>query len=82
MKYHIPKNEYPIEYLYVVLSRDNDGNEGIVSHISDRGGFPLVSGKEEYTKIFRELAKQMSKETGKKLYIMKYKKVEQLEIIE
>jgi len=81
-KYHIPENKIPFEYLYAVLSRDNNGNEGIVSAMSENGAFPMVFGDPMMLKLVKPLVMQLSKDTGRKLYVMKFKKEEQLEVID
>lgn len=78
---YIPKNEEIIEDLYVILSRDEDGKEGIVSVITDAGCLPLVFGSKKLIGIMKETAKRISKETQRPLYLMRYVKSEQLEII-
>lgn len=81
--YDIPKNEYPLTELYVVISRDQDGNEGIISAITPMmGATPMVFGKLKIMDKVRPLLEGVSKETGRKLYLMKYKVAEQLEIID
>lgn len=80
--YHIPKNEQPLADLYVVVSRDDDGNEGIVSMMTPMGGMPLVFGHKKLLEMVRDNLKQISKDTGKKLYVVKYKKKDVIEIID
>lgn len=81
-KYDITKNEQPMPHLYVVVSRDDDGNEGIVSAITPMGGMPLVFGYERNIEQVRDLLVQMSRDSGKKLYIVKYKEKEVIETID
>lgn len=82
IKYEIPKNKIPFDYLYAVLSRDEDGNEGIVSAMSENGAFPMVFGDPIMLKLIKPLIIQLSKDTGRKLYVMKFEKKEQLEVID
>lgn len=81
--YSIPKNEAPIDALYAVICRDADGNEGIIAALSPPfGSMPLVFSSEERVKSIRLIAKQISKETGRKLYIVKYSVKEVIETID
>ncbi len=79
--YHNPKNEQPMDELYVVLSRENDGSEGIVSMITPMGGMPLVFGHIRLLDKIRPTLNQMSKDTGKDMIIAKYRKMEVIEKI-
>lgn len=81
-KYHIPKNEQPLKDLYVVVSRDDDGNEGIVSAMTPMGGMPMVFGHKRLIEKVRPLLIQMSKDTGRKLHIVRYKQKEVIEIVD
>ena len=79
--YHSPKNEQPMDELYVVLSQDADGTEGIVSAITQMGSMPLVFGHARMLESIKEQLKSMSKDTGRTLIIAKYKKSEIIEKI-
>jgi hypothetical protein len=79
--YHSPKNEQPMDELYVVLSQDADGHEGIVSAYTQVGAMPMVFGHERMLEPIREQLRIMSKDTGRTLVIAKYKKTEILEKI-
>lgn len=80
--YDINKNQIPCDYLYAVLSRDEDGSEGIVASITPLGPTPMVFGDYKFIEKFKPMLIKTSKDTGRKLYIMKYKKDEQLEVID
>jgi hypothetical protein len=75
------KNEHPMEELYVVLSHDPDGNEGIVSAITPMGAMPMVFGHKRMLDAVRGQLDVMSKDTGRTLIIAKYKKCEVIEKI-
>lgn len=79
--YHNPGNEQKMDELYVVLSQDTNGNEGIVSAITEMGAMPMVFGHERLLAPLREQLKIMSKDTGKTLIIAKFKKSEIIETI-
>lgn len=80
--YDIPKNEQEMKVIFVVLSRDDDGTEGIVSAMTPMGSMPMVFGHERMLGNVREALKQMSKDTGRKLHIVKYAKTEEVETID
>jgi hypothetical protein len=80
--YHIPKNEQEMKVIFVVLSRDEDGTEGIVSAMTPMGSMPMVFGHEKMLIQVRDALKQMSKDTGRKLHIVKYMKTEEIETID
>jgi len=80
--YDIPKNEMPLKELYVVVSRDEEGNEGIVSAMTPMGGMPMVFGHKRLIEKIRPTLLQMSKDTGRKLYIVRYKQKEVMEVID
>lgn len=79
--YHIPKNEQPMDDLYVVLSKEKDGTEGIVSMMTPFGGMPLVFGHKRLLDTIRPTIIQMSKDTGRDMVVAKYHKMEILEKI-
>lgn len=79
--YHAPKNEVPMDELYVVLSQDNDGTEGIVSAFTPVGAMPMVFGHIRLLEPLKAQLVQMSKDTGKTIVIAKYKRSEILEKI-
>ncbi len=79
--YDIPKNEQVLDELYVVLSQDKDGTEGIVSAFTPMGAMPMVFGHHRMLGFAKKQAKVISKETGRTLVIAKYKKSEILETI-
>lgn len=72
-KIHNPPNEAPLQKIWVWVSVDDNGNEGIVATgIEDvrTGGiqhFPLVTGKASRVPEFDRLAEKISKEGGKKV---------------
>lgn len=78
MKYHIPGNEEIMDEIYVVISKDKEG-EGIVSMMLSDRAMPLVFGKKEMLEKVLPLIKKMADETGQVLQICKYKKTEVVE---
>lgn len=80
-EYHNPKNEQPMDELYVVLSHENDGTEGIVSMMTPAGGMPLVFGHKRLLDRVLPSVRQISKDTGKTIVIAKFIKTEIIEKI-
>lgn len=77
--YHIPENEQKMDEIYAIISSDDKG-EGIVSMMTPQGGgLPMVFGHKRMLDMIMPLVKKMSKETGKKLLLVKYIKHEVLE---
>ncbi len=76
--YHTPKNEQPMDEIYVVLSQDDTG-EGIISAMTDVGATPLVFGHARMIPLMKNVAKKMAKDTGKKVVIGKFKRIETIE---
>ena len=76
--YHIPENEQNLDNIYAVLSQDEKG-QGIVSIMTPQGGMPMVFGHERMLEKIKPIVKKMANETGKKILIVKYSKVEVLE---
>lgn len=82
MKIHKTKNKNPVEYLYVALSIDENGNEGICAqYIDEIGNLPFVFGYKETLDNYKSLIKDLSKQSGMKIRICKFKKIEILETI-
>ncbi len=76
--YHIPENEQPLDELYAVISTDNNG-EGIVSIMLPECAMPLVFGHKKNIESLRPIIEDISRKTGKKLLLVRYKKSEILE---
>lgn len=78
-QYFILKNTQKIENLYALLSEDKDGNNGIVSHKVRDQNFPMVGGYERMIPVFKEAAEKMVKDTGQKLILVKFSRIEIME---
>ncbi len=82
MQIHTPPNEMPLDELHAVLSRDENGNEGIVSWMSDMGAMPLVFGNPRMIEQLIPMLKQMSAQSKKPLYIVKYTNKQDVQTID
>lgn len=80
-KYHNPKNEQPMDELFVALSED-EGGEGIVSIMTPFGGMPFVFGHLRIMEQAKTYLKDISKDAKKKITIYKFKKIEVVEVFE
>jgi hypothetical protein len=78
--YHIPKNTQNAHEIHAVLSKD-DGGEGIMAAMSTQGMIPLVFIDEKMIQKLMPIIKKTAKETGRKLYVVKYTQREDIEII-
>lgn len=72
-----PENEQPITSLYAIVSRDKDGNEGIVSAPTIAGfNGPLVTSKgpdnSRILQFYEQIAKNLKHGTGKDLYVVEF----------
>lgn len=76
--YHIPENEQMMDEIYAVLSIDEKG-EGICSMMTPQGGMPMIFGHARMLDKIKPAIEHMAKETGKKLRLVKFKKIEILE---
>ena len=79
--YHVPKSEHPMDEIYVALSVDNDGSEGIVAMVKDNSFMPVVFGNKSSIEGCIPLLKDMAKQTGRNIKLYKFKKSEVLQEI-
>ena len=61
MELHNPGNVHPVNEIWIVLSTDEDGNEGICA-ISGEGGMvlPLVAGDKDRVETMCEAAEKLA----------------------
>lgn len=73
---HDPKNEHPIEKLYVWLSQDEDRNEGIIDVPTKGDGmYPLICSNlspESFLAEVKDIAKQISALAKKKIIMAEF----------
>lgn len=74
--YHIPENEQTMDEIYAVLSVDDNGNEGILSLMTEQGGMPMIFGHERMIELVKPIINKMVREAGRTLKLVKYKKIE------
>jgi hypothetical protein len=67
---HDPGNKAPIHTVYVILSVDKDGKEGICG----LGNFPMVCGYESNAKAMLEIAQKLSANSDKKVVMAKFRR--------
>lgn len=74
---HDPGNEARIERLYAFLSIDEQGFNGIVAAIlPGLGSTPLVTGKRSVAQSMIPLAQKVATETGKKVSLFVFGRLE------
>lgn len=74
-----PTNDKPITELWVCLSEDENGNNGIAAtFIANVGGLPMVTASEKVLAIFRKQVPHLEKLTGKRLKFYRFTRAEEL----
>lgn len=73
-EYIFPPNTKKADYIWAYLSENENGQHGIVaSLIPNLGSAPMVTMSEKVVGLMKEKAKQLQKETGKKIVLAKFK---------
>ena len=76
------RKQFEITAIWAYCGID-EGGEGLVGyHDQVHGWVPLVGADEDRVKQYNELAKQIAKETGKKIICKKFSNVEIVEVFE
>jgi len=76
MNIHNPPNLKPADYLYAILSVDENGNEGIFSMVVSGVAYPLVLMNEDLLdSVFNSRPPSLEQEFGKKLIKAKFKRI-------
>lgn len=76
---HDPGNSEPIERLYVFLSIDDEGKNGIVASIlPGLGSTPLVTGSRNAAGMLKPLAQDIANKTGKPVGLFAFRRETQL----
>lgn len=78
---HDPKNSKRLETLYAVVSRDDKGNEGIVSGVMGGVALPFVFSEMKHLEMIRASAQKILKHTDKSMHVLKFKFIEEVEEI-
>jgi hypothetical protein len=74
---HDPGNEAKIERVYVFLSIDANGNNGVVAEIlPGLGSTPLVTGSRKTARAMIPIAQKVADRTGKKVGLYVFARVE------
>lgn len=70
---HDPPNEAPIPELFVFLSLDADGNEGITASIlPNLGSTPLVTSKRRIAEQMKAIAAEIARMSGKPVRLVRF----------
>lgn len=75
------ENKDSIDEIYLVLQKDNSGNEVLCAKVTKSGFMPMVFLNEIVLLNCKEDIEQMAKDTGKSIRIYKFKKSEIIEEI-
>ena len=76
---HDPGNETRIDEVYVFMSIDEKGNNGIVAEILPyMGSTPLVTASRRLAEMMKPLAQQVADKTGKPVGLFAFKRSHQL----
>lgn len=82
---HDPKNHMKIDAVWVFISQDEDGNEGIVAtSVPIKNGtmmLPLVAADEARLQDLKKISKEIERKTKKKIKLIKFTTREDLENI-
>lgn len=72
---HDPGNEIDIQDLYAFLSVDEEGRQGICgTSLGSLGMTPLVTGKASLVQAMQDIARQISRETGKRVHLYRFRR--------
>lgn len=74
---HTPPNEKVIGYVYVGLSEDEQGRNGIVAAFTPGiGGAPMVTASEKVLDHFKAQANDLARMVGRRIKIYRFIRVE------
>lgn len=71
-------NKQPIKEVFLILSRDERGNEGIVAVGNEEGLYPLVSGDKETFERMKETALKAFRGPTKGIHCVRFSSKEEL----
>jgi hypothetical protein len=72
-----------VESLWAFLSVDEQGNEGLCGHrVEGLGWVALVGADEARVVLLRPIAKQIARESGSKIKLVRFTTREELEMID
>ena len=69
-------NEAPIENVFVFLSEDKHGNQGILSGSVGDIHTPLVTSKLRIAEVLKPIAEEVARETGLKVKLVHFTRVQ------
>jgi hypothetical protein len=76
---HDPGNTHEIDEVYVFMSIDEQGRNGIVASILPRlGSTPLVTASEKVIAPMKAIAQEVAERTGKPVGLFLFKRIGQL----
>ena len=79
MKIHTPPNERVIDEVWIGLSEDADGKNGIVATYAPRiGGMPMMTGSPKVLEVFKLQLDDLAVQTGKRIKIYRFTRAEEV----
>ena len=78
---HDPKNTFVIENVWVFVSRDEEGNEGVIAAPVGDTLMPFVAADPKRIESLRPMAQHLAKMTKKKIHLVKFSQRTEIEEI-
>jgi hypothetical protein len=79
---HNPENVQPVDTLWAVLSKDENGNHGIIAMNMDGHPVPMITGSTALLEQFKRIAwRDAPKMAGKSVVVARYDRVGEDELI-
>lgn len=78
---HDPGNKFSINEIWAFVSRDDDGNEGVVGATMGGVFMPLIAADKDRLDSLRPLAKDMLRLSKKKIFLVKFSQRSEIEEI-
>ena len=79
--FHTAPNEAPIREIYIFVSTDAQGHDGIVSAAQGGMLMPLVTSKRRIAELMRPMVQQIVRETGTTVKLLRFSSREELEVL-
>lgn len=78
---HDPENKLKIDAVWLFVSRDENGNEGLLAAPLGETFMPLVAADPDRVESLRIIAQKMAQMTKKKVHLIKFSVKEEIETI-
>lgn len=82
MNIHDPENKQKVDCIWMFLSRDEKGNEGILAMpVADGLQFPMLTGDEKLMQKLKPMARMLKQKTQKQIVLVKFSNKEDVETL-